>query len=213
MKKALLGIAFALLALSAFPVIELGMWLRESRLDQDRIAGVVQGWDLPTKNALAQIAATGKTLSQVAAKERNAFDQQAGYYQQLTAKSGAVLDSLNSIVIEVRDGTLPRVDRSIDSATGVLGTVDTRVDTLGAQGMATLEDLRTRINDPDIEATLAGLRESSTNTAEVTKNLSAITEDGRIITHHYEQQIMAPVKKIEVVAHVIIRGAGWLLGF
>lgn len=213
MKKALLGIAVALLALSAFPVIELGMWLRESRLDQDKIAAVVQGWDLPTKNALAQIAATGKTLSQVAAKERNAFGQQAGYYQQLTAKSGAVLDSLNSTILEVRNDTLPRVDRSIDSATGVFGTVDTSARILGSKGVDTLNDVETAIRNPDIGEAISGIRDTSLHSAEATKNLAQITVDGRTLVHYEVNEIMKPVKKVETVFRFAIRTVGIFFGY
>lgn len=211
MKTALLGIAFALLALTAFPIFECGLLFRQYRLDADKVTQELAEFDLPTKNALAQISASGKVIAQVGAQERNAFADQEKVALDSRAvldKTGQVLDSLNGTILEVHNAVATQIVPDFEYT---------------ARDISRL--LRSSRRDADsmaqsVDGSLAAVTKDAAdfqpvidNSAQVTQNLSAMTGDGRKLVNYEVNEIMKPVKKVETIFRFGIRTVGIFFGY
>lgn len=173
-------------------------WLRfdshEVTLKLDAYIGSLE-W--PTQNALAQIAATGKVLSQVGAEERNAFASQQKYYVKLTSDTDKLLSDADTAVRSVNDIIVPSVGRNLDSSDLLLRTAGTSVNALVVDSQTTLESFRPAIanltqasaaaasamSDPAIHETLIHVDGTA-------GNLDATSSD----IHAYVHRITTPVR-------------------
>src|SRR5579863_7827754 len=94
-EKICMGVIVAPLAVL---LIEGALFVREARIDADKITGEAAGWNRGVWNVLGNASAAMNVVAQIGAKERNDFDAQQAYYKSLSAKSGALIDSLNATV-------------------------------------------------------------------------------------------------------------------
>lgn len=111
-------------------LLETTLLVREARFKLDEVAGKYEGLVEPSQKAIAQVAAAGKVLAQIGAKERDDFDAQQAYYKNLTSETAKTLQEVNDVVPKagvVLDGlsrAIADIDgRTSDLAQSLTGTV------------------------------------------------------------------------------------------
>lgn len=173
-----------------FLLVEAGLFIREERINSDKITGQTVGLALPIKNALAQIAAAAKTFAQVGAQERNAFQEQQNYFRGLTARTNTLFDTANTTLTVFNATVLPRVAAALDGTTALetdaaRDLTDTTIkidDTIGALrpmidgGIHATTAAAAAMSDPAIHETLA-------HVDGVAGNLDATSGDIRGFVH------------------------------
>jgi hypothetical protein len=107
----------AMTAFAGFVLIEVALFVREARIDADKITGQMVGLALPTKNAEAAIASAALVFAQVGAHERDAFQQQQDYFRGLSTRTNTLLDSAAATVRLFNESVLPRVATALDGTT------------------------------------------------------------------------------------------------
>jgi ABC-type transporter Mla subunit MlaD len=173
-----------------FLLIEAGLFLREERIDSDKITAQTVGLALPIKNALAQIASAAKTFAQVGAQERNAFQEQQNYFRGLTSRTNTLFDTANTTLTVFNATVLPRVAAALDGTTTIETSaardlMDTTIKIDGA-----IDALRPMI-DGGIRATTAAaaamsdpaIHETLAHVDGVAGNLDATSGDIRTFVH------------------------------
>ena len=166
---------------------------------------------LPIQKASAGVASAGLAVAQVGAKERDAFSSQQHYYGELTTHTNQVLGSADATLRTVNLVTLPAVS-SMLADTGI------GVSNVTGQMAETIREL-----SPGIQSFNRAGESLATDAAEASPVIvdlgttvhetAATAADVHKIADYEYGQIVKPVKKIEVVAHVVIKGIGWFLGW
>lgn len=169
-------------------------------------------------NDTAQIAAAAKVVSQLGAQERNAFTAQQEYYVKLTSDTDTLLRSANDSIVNFNRTVLPQTSDLLVSSRNAIDDTSTSVRGIARQAEQALSDASVSLSDTDLQirkldGPIADFSETLQRVDATSANLVTITEDGRKVADYYTASIMKPVRKVEVVAHVIIRGVGWFLGF
>lgn len=102
-------------------------------------------------------------------------------------KFGNSLDALNGVMVQVSNGTVPKLNSSIESLNGLVSDLrpaaKASTDLITA-GTATVTELRLTIGtanallaDPDIKAIMGNLKTTTANTSETMGHLSLVTMD------------------------------------
>lgn len=99
-------------------LLETSLLVRELRFKADEVAGKYEGLVEPSQKAIAQVAAAGKTVAQIGAKERDSFDAQQEYYKNLTSQSAITLKEINDVV--------PKIGTAVDGVSRAIGNIDDR---------------------------------------------------------------------------------------
>ena len=164
-----LALIFLTLALSAF-IVEAILLMQDVRAHLDTITIQVGRLVDPALKAEAAISSAGLTFSQIAAKERNAFDAQQSYYTALGDRTNTLLDEVNHDI-------LPQVAGSIHTADASLGTLG-----------ALLVDWNAQFKQFSVAgaSVLAGVASDATALRPAIDNLSAITDHGVAISTNLE---------------------------
>ena len=92
---------------------------------------------------------------------------------------------------------------NVDLVASNLSNAAAETTDLAEHGTKMIDSLNKTLNDPANHATMQNLADTTQHTAEVTKNLVAITDDGRKVADHYTAEIMKPVTKIKLVVKAI----------
>lgn len=121
-------------------LLSMALFVRHAQQKVDEVAGKFEELVEPSQKAIAQVAAAGKTLAQIGAKERNDFDAQQAYYQQLTRDSDALLASANGTVKDVNDVLVPKISADLDAARRAIGGAGDRFDLLAGSLNRTVSD-------------------------------------------------------------------------
>jgi hypothetical protein len=164
-EKICMGIVVAPLSVL---LIEGALFVREARIDADKITGEAAGWNRGVWNVLGDTSAAMLVVAQIGAKERNDFDAQQTYYKNLSSKSGALLDSLTSSVDAFNNTVLPRVAAALDGTTAL--------ETTAAQDLA---DTTMKI-DASIDSLTSGTREMIDGGIKATTAAAAAMSDPAI---------------------------------
>ena len=178
-------------------LIEGALFVREARVDVDKITGEAQGWNRGVWNVLGDTSAAMLTVAQIGAKERNDFDAQQAYYKSLSQKSGTLLDSLTTTVDSFNGTVLPRVAAALDGTIALETNASRDLTDTTIKIDDTIDDLRPII-DNGIKATAAAavsmsdpaIHETLAHVDGVSGNLDATSADIRKIADAWA----APIK-------------------
>lgn len=160
-------------------LIEGALFVRQARLDADKITGEAAGWNRGVWDVLGNTSAAMKVVAQIGAKERNDFDAQQEYYKNLSNKSGVFLDSLTTTVDDFHRTVLPRVADTLDSAaaletsaarnlTDTTIKIDNTIESLRPiidNGIVATQAAAAAMSDPAIHETLTHVDEASAHAA------------------------------------------------
>ena len=187
-----------------FLLVEAGLFVRELRIDADKITGQVAGLALPTQKAEAAIAATAITFAQVGAHERDAFQQQQDYFRGLSVRTNALLDSATVTVNTFNTSVLPRVAGTLDATsaleasamrnlTDTTAKIDDTIDALRPMidgGIRATTAAASAMSDPAIHATLDHMDASAGNLEGMSADGKRMTADAAAFVHRE----LAPVR-------------------
>lgn len=154
---------------AAILLLAMALFVRHAQQKVDEVAGKFEELVEPSQKAIAQVAAAGKTLAQIGAKERNDFDAQQMYYQQLTRDSDALLSSANETVRNVNDVLVPKVSADLDAAGGAVRSGGDHFD-------LALDSLHRTILDSD--PLLISITEDADAARPAIQNFARMTEHG-----------------------------------
>jgi len=177
-------------ACAAVLLIEGALFVREARVDVDKITGEAEGWNRGVWNVLGDTSAAMKVAAQIGAKERNDFDAQQAYYKDLSQKSGTLLDSLTTTVDSFNGTVLPRVAAALDGTTALETNASRDLTDTTIKIDGTIDDLRPII-DNGIKVTAAAaasmsdpaIHETLAHVDGVSGNLDATSADIRAFVH------------------------------
>lgn len=170
-------------------LIEGALFVREARLDTDKITGEVAGWNRGVWNVLGDTSSAMTLLAQIGAKERNDFDAQQAYYKDLSSKTGTLLDSANKTVNTFNDMILPRVADTLEASEALETSAARNLTDTSAKIDDTIDALRPMI-DGGIRATTAAaaamadpaIHETLDHFDATAGNLEGMSADGKRIT-------------------------------
>ena len=188
MKWVLFILAAALLGCAAPVAYELTLLLHETRVDEDKITGEVEGWNHGVWNTLGNTSSAMNTIAQVAGHESKAFKQQNEYYIDLGKQTKTVLESANVAITRFGKQTLPAAGLLLTNGSDLVSHVDASTSDVFAQfhGLLTAAQTATEAITVDAQsanATLEPLAGAATNVEATTANLQATTKDVETWVH------------------------------
>jgi hypothetical protein len=191
-------------AAAAVLLAEGALFVRQARIDADKITGQVMGLALPTKNAEAQLASAAKTFAQVGEHERDAFEQQQDYFSNLSLHTNLLLNEATITLQTFNATVLPRVASSLDASRDLQMSAMRNLTDTSAKIDGTIEELQPLIDngiratsaaaaamsDPAIHETLDHLDASAGNLEGMSADGKKMTADVAAFTHRE----LAPVR-------------------
>lgn len=178
----LLHIAYLLVALAS--VVALGILshsINSTSQDIHAMQQQLSGYDWAIKNNLAQLAADEVALSQIEAKERNAFDAQQAYYLKSADSIDSLVANLNSTVAEVNTDVLPQATKAITHLDNTIIDIDGRSrDVFDAAAGATAQ---LTVDEASLQPVLTSAVETSKNLSKMSADGAAMTGDARVFVH------------------------------
>jgi hypothetical protein len=190
MKTAIQTGTFTLLVLLCVVAGEAARLLIAARADLDRAAADIHALVLPTEKAEANLAALANTGAQVAQDEQRAFAAQQNYFSNLSARTGALLDSATATLQAVNRDVLPGVSDDLSRSGQLIGHLSLTVDGVADAAKETLTNVDRQMENPAIAETLRQIQLTSVQATATSAhfnstaaNLDAASLDFRNFVH------------------------------
>jgi hypothetical protein len=190
MKWAMQTAAVVALICLAGAAVQLALFLKAARADLDRTAADIHALVLPTEKAEANLAALANTGAQVAQDEQRAFAAQQNYFSNLSARTGALLDSATETLQAVNRDVLPGVSDDLSRSGQLIGHLSLTVDGVADAAKETLTNVDRQMENPAIAETLRQIQltsvqatATSAHFASTAANLDAASLDFRTFVH------------------------------
>ena len=186
---------WAILALSASAAcLEAALLLREARFRLDAMAGQVEGLVRPTQAIEANWSAVAVTSAQVLAKERNAFDSQQSYFEQLKSAT-AELSMRANAVLDDTDVAVRATNADLDEVAVTVHGADLAIANDSSAAASILQAVQGSFGK--VDSVTLPIAESMQKLNATMTQVQAVSEDSRKVADHYTALILAPASKVK----------------